>query len=233
MLTRFRWAIAGPVVAALLAFGNSSKAGTVYDEVGSTHQFCFQQFCTFGSIDAFLGSSIHPSLAPGHYEYQLLLSDPSSIPSFHETVDGLEESWLYVDGVRTCCDVTLSDGLGNSVTFFYQDHTVNLTSSVIQPVQTPVGWEGYFDVRGEKDNNLGTYFGHTVTEQDFLYLEYVFNGNAVGPTDYRFIVTLVPEPAPWVLMMTGFGLVGAALRRHRALIHSQGLGPFPSGLIGT
>jgi hypothetical protein len=36
-----------------------------------------------------------------------------------------------------------------------------------------------------------------------------------GSTTYNFEVAAVPEPASWALMLTGFGLVGATMRRRR------------------
>ena len=39
-----------------------------------------------------------------------------------------------------------------------------------------------------------------------------------GSTTYNFEVTAVPEPATWGLMLTGFGLVGAAMRRRRVRV---------------
>ncbi len=39
-----------------------------------------------------------------------------------------------------------------------------------------------------------------------------------GSTTYNFEVAAVPEPASWALMLTGFGLVGAAMRRRRVRI---------------
>jgi hypothetical protein len=35
--------------------------------------------------------------------------------------------------------------------------------------------------------------------------------------------TTVPEPASWAMLITGFGLTGAALRRRRTIVHSTGV----------
>ncbi len=42
--------------------------------------------------------------------------------------------------------------------------------------------------------------------------------NAVGPGRIQPVAASVPEPASWALMIAGFGLVGASLRRRKTLI---------------
>lgn len=40
-------------------------------------------------------------------------------------------------------------------------------------------------------------------------------GTPVGLSEVRFAVSAVPEPASWVMMIGGFGLIGGAMRRAR------------------
>lgn len=49
-----------------------------------------------------------------------------------------------------------------------------------------------------------------------------FNGCSIGEVAFggTGITSVVPEPGTWALMITGFGFIGGALRRRRALGHS-------------
>jgi hypothetical protein len=58
--------------------------------------------------------------------------------------------------------------------------------------------------------------------QDVWYLESVslhLNFGAAGPVDYRISLhpSAVPEPATWSLLIVGFGIAGAAIRRRQHL----------------
>ena len=43
------------------------------------------------------------------------------------------------------------------------------------------------------------------------------SGDNIGPVLDNVLVSQVPEPATWAMLITGFGLVGAGLRRRRAV----------------
>ena len=52
-------------------------------------------------------------------------------------------------------------------------------------------------------------------------------GTALEPFPYEMRVRTIPEPETWALLIGGFGLVGAGLRRSRALRQAQP-GPLPA-----
>lgn len=62
-------------------------------------------------------------------------------------------------------------------------------------------------------NSSGT-FGYFFTNVPGIYREYSTGG---GSSFTNLSLNAVPEPASWALMLTGFGLAGAALRRRRVL----------------
>ena len=44
---------------------------------------------------------------------------------------------------------------------------------------------------------------------------YYFDFEGLGPGSYTFSQSLVPEPSAWMMMILGFGMLGAAVRRRR------------------
>jgi len=49
-------------------------------------------------------------------------------------------------------------------------------------------------------------------------LEFTSNGKAFELDDVAFKTSAVPEPATWAMMIAGFGLAGAAIRRRRNIL---------------
>jgi hypothetical protein len=60
----------------------------------------------------------------------------------------------------------------------------------------------------------GSYYPQAVSYYDPSY--YVYN-DQVG-TQFSAVTTSVPEPATWALMIGGFGLTGAAMRRRKTIV---------------
>lgn len=59
--------------------------------------------------------------------------------------------------------------------------------------------------------------------EEFLELDPEF-GLSVYPTGVQMLGSSVPEPANWAMLIAGFGLVGAARRRRRAVAERQAVG---------
>jgi hypothetical protein len=60
---------------------------------------------------------------------------------------------------------------------------------------------------GFEDNDFATFSGNTVS----------YDLNASSPGDSFRVITGVPEPESWAMLIAGFGLVGWAARRRRAV----------------
>ena len=85
-------------------------------------------------------------------------------------------------------------------------------------------------VSGVYDTVSNNFFGSTsgnITLDGFLWERQEFNivseyssTKGGSPADYNggFSYTAVPEPATWAMMIGGFGMVGAAMRRRKAQV---------------
>ena len=62
-----------------------------------------------------------------------------------------------------------------------------------------------------------TFLGYQAGPGEYFKSVKYSGGQATGGTDFQ-IGTTVPEPASWALMIVGFGLVGATLRRRTAVV---------------
>ena len=104
---------------------------------------------------------------------------------------------------------TLTPGSGNSPSgFFFYD-------SLLTPTQNPLisGGGLLFNIAGDEVNIYSDGPGPET---------YRFYSRASGVNAGNFALTqvggAVPEPASWALMIGGFGLAGAALRRRRTTV---------------
>jgi hypothetical protein len=78
------------------------------------------------------------------------------------------------------------------------------------------GYRGTFDFsRGQSyyDNRIG----YVIDDGDKL--NFTSTGNSfLMPATFSGNVTFVPEPENWALLIAGFGLTGAAMRRRRPVV---------------
>ena len=104
--------------------------------------------------------------------------------------------WNYAPGIGSNATLSTLDIGGNVLQSF------DLT--VLAPISTPNGFN-QFAFRGIDGNDQfhGVRFGG-----NYMLLAATADGGAVGGA--------VPEPASWAMLIAGFGLTGAAMRRRRS-----------------
>ncbi len=129
---------------------------------------------------------------------------------------GLQITTLVVDGVDY--DFGLQDFTAPGLLLGSQTFSGNFTSLVgfrdasmpgdVDPVPWPDAFQVY--IRGADVGNLSG-IGPFIGNFDTLYF------SIAGVALFEVSAAVVPEPATWALMIGGFGLAGARLRRGRAL----------------
>ncbi|NJC09692.1 PEPxxWA-CTERM sorting domain-containing protein [Polymorphobacter fuscus] len=104
--------------------------------------------------------------------------------------------WNYAPGIGNAPTLSTLDVSGNVLQSF--------DLSALAPISTPGGFNA-FAFRGIEgtDQFHGVRFGGS-----YILLAATADGDPVGG---------VPEPASWAMLITGFGLVGAAARRRRSV----------------
>ncbi|WP_374578504.1 PEPxxWA-CTERM sorting domain-containing protein [Phenylobacterium sp.] len=65
------------------------------------------------------------------------------------------------------------------------------------------------------NSNIRVNFGLTGADRNLGYLKFYSDGKAFELDDIAFATSAVPEPATWAMMIAGFGMAGAAIRRRR------------------
>ena len=105
--------------------------------------------------------------------------------------------WNYAPGVGDNATLSTLDAANNVL------QTFDLT--VLAPISTPNG-NNAFAFRGIEGT---TQFNGIRFGGNFILLAATANGGAVGG---------IPEPSSWAMLITGFGLVGAAARRRRVAV---------------
>jgi hypothetical protein len=89
-------------------------------------------------------------------------------------------------------------------------------SSLYDSSYNLIAWTGAFTAPGS--GHLPLNCGGAFCTRPGLVLEWGPNAYNAGVDNVVFMVTKVPEPASWALMIGGFGMVGSALRRRRSAI---------------
>jgi choice-of-anchor A domain-containing protein len=128
---------------------------------------------------------------------------------------------INVDGTADSfsnAGITINGGAASNVLWNFSDATtlsfsgINLLGSVLAPNATYLG--GWGQLNGQLIvKNFTDQLGATQINN-----ENPFSGNllGLGPPPSLRGVGAVPEPATWAMMIAGFGMVGAVLRRRRA-----------------
>jgi len=119
--------------------------------------------------------------------------------------------WSNADGLTGNRFATGTDESGQPAgTLIGQDFGLNTQNGLSAPFGTLVGeLGGVFEV-------LGTHFSGPAWNSGTLTLFYWDSNNFDNTGSVLASVVAVPEPASWTLMIGGFGLAGAMLRRRRA-----------------
>ncbi len=119
----------------------------------------------------------------------------NSLPGYDSLSFDLSDTQISI-----CCNAVFADAAFNGFAFTFS--SVVPTGAFVDPssAYAPVGI---------------SLIGNTL----FLNYQNVVNlTNGASVIDLQFGGVSVPEPATWALMLSGFGLAGAALRRRRTMV---------------
>jgi len=176
---------------------------------------------------------------------------PETIPAF-DAADGLdiEARVRYVSGTtqldsRDAVDLVFTQGAGYGVGFFIGDDRIFLNSGNVQRGATAYvdthGFHTYRFALSATDAqthlaSIDVFRDGILTLSGSTYYSLPANGTdqsmsfgggsiyASGVSDWLFVrnTPMVPEPASWALMLAGFGMVGAGIRRQRTEVARAG-----------
>jgi len=111
-----------------------------------------------------------------------------------------------------CCNLYV--GAGSALTFFVAGDVSNSTLATFTTTNAPIGAWQFLGNSWNSGNN-------TSVTLRLINASLSFDGNDFGVDTINFSTTsiapAVPEPASWAMLITGFGLIGAAARRRRAI----------------
>lgn len=138
---------------------------------------------------------------------------------------------MVIAGVNYAIDV---DHFGFNRMYLFDGNTYNYTGFSV------VGSSGGMDFEvASKENFLGSVAltapqHYTLTDADRAIVplthsywdgdgfKFVFRPETISLTEFSLPVSAVPEPTSWALMLTGFGLLGGALRARRKTVGQFG-----------
>ncbi len=123
-----------------------------------------------------------------------------------------------------------TSGITNTLSFAYSTNATSLTTGTYTDFSTlnyavaPIGAAGLRDGNANANTTAiaGTIFGLDIAPGASIFLRWT---GANAPNDDHGLAidnfsltanTAVPEPTSWAMLITGFGLIGAAARRRRA-----------------
>jgi len=136
------------------------------------------------------------NLGAGTYRFTLTLTGAA---------EGVEGEVTKITNFVDYCDI---DGSGTAV---YCDSDDTATIPLLEPISATV-YQALLTVNAP----YSVYYNavdHTDYGDSCCTYEFDFQGTANGT--YTFAYAAVPEPATWLLMLFGFGVLGAAARRRR------------------
>lgn len=180
------------------------------------------------------------AIGAGGFE-TLTTGDTTSITGWEVLSDGVDyigSYWVASDGTRSLdLSALTSGGIRQSISGFETGKTYTVSFDVSANfaggndtkdfVMSVTGGVPYMDsytrtAANTAENMLWQTYTYTFTAtgevQDiqFRSLENNASGIALDNVSISLVPSIVPEPAAWVLLIAGFGMVGVALRGRRA-----------------
>lgn len=200
--------MAGAVCVAALASAASANAAVMFNFTpgGASPTSGYTLINTFDTADGIVGSGYQIKVPPADDNgappansvpsgtpYLSVLSGGMATITFNSAVSAFQFDWGSIDTYNTL-----------TINSTGQDPVIVPGSNFINPAngdQVSPGTNGLFTVWG-------------TSGETFNSVTFSSTGNSFEVDNLA--VSAVPEPGAWALMISGFGLMGAALRRRRA-----------------
>ncbi len=224
----------GPTVGFKFSVTSTASDGPLYSLSGSLGMFTGDGT----SLDRQLGTSAHGDVSA---------TGARSLTNFRESVgddfDGTPGDIGLASGIGYAWDATgisffLPESENQTLTYTTSVFTDVGTSCIIDPhTNTPtsvclVAYSGFGDPVGTAGavTDFSGLFGSissfsqpingNMTIGGVNFAPTTFDTPTFGPDGVSFQQSGVPEPSTWAMMVAGFGLMGAALRRRRVLAYN-------------